>query len=100
MWATKRRVVYAGVIVHQSVRNLGVIFDSFFKFDKQISYILKNIFFQLRLLAKVMPYFITSRPVCDSLFSDVEQCINLNVFFFQCKALWSRLVVLKRFEYI
>ncbi len=63
-------------------RNLGMIFDSAFKFEKQISSVVKASFFQLRLLAKVKPYlpckefesvihvFITSRlDYCNSVIS-------------------------------
>ncbi len=66
--------------VQPFTRNSGVIFDSAFKFEKQISSVVKASFFQLRLLAKVKPYlphkefesvihaFITSRlDYCNSL---------------------------------
>ena len=71
-----------------SVRNLGVIFDNGFKFNKQISSVVKTSFFQLRLLAKVKPYlppkdfervihlFIMSRlDYCNSLYFGVDQCL-------------------------
>lgn len=67
-------------------RNLGVIFDSAFKFDKQISSVVKTSFFHLRLLAKVKQYmlpkdfervihaFITSRlDYCNSLYAGLDQ---------------------------
>ena len=71
-----------------SVRNLGVIFDNCFKFDKQISSVVKTSFFQLRLLGKVKAYlpskefeqlihlFITSRlDYCNSLYIGVDKCL-------------------------
>lgn len=36
---------------------LGVIFDSCFKFDQQITQVVKTCFFQSRLLRKVKAYF-------------------------------------------
>ncbi len=67
-------------------RNLGVIFDSAFKFEKQISSVVKASLFQLRLLAKVKPYlpqkefesvihaFITFRlDYCNSLYVCLDQ---------------------------
>lgn len=50
-------------------KNLGVIFRHF-KFDKQISTVVKTSFFQLRLLAKIKPYrslFDQERVVTSSL---------------------------------
>lgn len=65
-------------------RNLGVIVDSAFKLDKQVSAVVKSSFFQLRLIAKVKPYlrqadlekvihvFITSRlDYCNSLYTGI-----------------------------
>ena len=43
--------------IQSNVRNLGVIFDNHFNFDKQISAVVKASFFQLRLLAKTKAYF-------------------------------------------
>lgn len=40
---------------HSFVRNLGVILDTAFKLDKQISSIVKTCFFYLRTRAKVKP---------------------------------------------
>ncbi len=39
-----------------SAKNLGVIFDSCFKFEQQINLVAKISFFQLRLLRKVKAY--------------------------------------------
>ncbi len=41
-----------------TVRNLRVTFDSSLKFAKQIDSVVKASFFQLRLLAKVKPFWI------------------------------------------
>ena len=73
---------------HLCVNNLGVMFDSSLKFDKQISSVIKTSFFQLRLLAKVKPYlspsdlervihsFITSRlDYCNSLYVGIGQTL-------------------------
>lgn len=75
-----------GSQIRPFTRNLGVIFDSAFKLDKQISSVVKTSFFQLRLLAKVKPYllrkdfervihaFITSRlDYCNSLYVGLDQ---------------------------
>ncbi len=72
--------------VRPFTRNLGVIFDSAFKFEKQISSVVKASFLQLRLLAKVKPYlprkefesvihaFITSRlDYCNLLYVGLDQ---------------------------
>ncbi len=77
---------HLGLYVRPFTRNLGVIFDSTFKFEKQISSVVKASFFQLRLLAKVKPYlprkefesvihaFITSRlDYCNSLYVGLDQ---------------------------
>ena len=68
------------------IKSLGVIFDSDFKFDRQIGYVVKSAFFQLRLLASVKPYlsptdlekvihaFISSRlDYCNSLYVGLDQ---------------------------
>ncbi len=68
------------------VKNLGVYFDSALKFDKQISTVVKTIFFHLRVLAKVKPFlsfkdfekvihaFISSRlNYCNSLYMGINQ---------------------------
>ncbi len=69
-------------------KNLGVVFDSTFKFEIQISSVVKASFFQLRLLAKVKPYllckefnivhtFIMSRlDYCNSLYVGLDQSSN------------------------
>uniref|UniRef100_A0A3B3CT04 Reverse transcriptase domain-containing protein n=1 Tax=Oryzias melastigma TaxID=30732 RepID=A0A3B3CT04_ORYME len=69
-----------------TVRNLGVIFDSCFKFDKQIDNVVKMSFYHLRLLAKAklslsrrdletaIHAMITSRiDYCNSLYFGVTQ---------------------------
>ena len=71
---------------HSSAKSLGVLFDSSFKFDKQISSVVKSSFFQLRVLPKVKGYlstkdferiihaFITSRlDYCNSLYVGLDQ---------------------------
>uniref|UniRef100_A0A3B3SDN5 Reverse transcriptase domain-containing protein n=1 Tax=Paramormyrops kingsleyae TaxID=1676925 RepID=A0A3B3SDN5_9TELE len=79
-----------GWYVRPFIRNLGVIFDSDLKFEKQISSVVKASFFQLRLLAKVKPYlpskafesaihaFITTRlDYCNSLYVGLDvSCIQ------------------------
>lgn len=68
------------------MKNLGVMFDSAFKLDKQISSVVKTSFFQLRLLSKVMVYlpphdfervihaFISSHiDYCNSLYVGLDQ---------------------------
>lgn len=72
--------------VKPSVTNLGLIFDSALKFDKQISAVVKSSFFQLRLLSKaksfltfaeferVIHLFISSRlDYCNSLYIGMSQ---------------------------
>ena len=72
--------------IRSSAKNLGVIMDSAFKFQKQISSVVKTSFFQLRLLAKVKPYippkqleiaihsFISTRlDYCNSLYTGIDQ---------------------------
>lgn len=39
-----------------AVKNLGVIFNNNFKFDKQIDSVVRASFYQLRLLTKVKPF--------------------------------------------
>ncbi len=69
-----------------SAKSLGVILDSSFKFDIQISSVVKTSFFQLRLLARIKPYltskdfeciihaFITTRlDYCNSLYVGLGQ---------------------------
>lgn len=69
-----------------SVKNLGVIIDSSFKLEKQISSVVKTSFFQLRLLGKVKLYLpqsqlekvvhalITNRlDYCNSLYYGLDQ---------------------------
>ncbi len=49
------------------VKNLGLLLDPDFKFDKQINSVVKSCFFKLRLIAKMKPllssyfYFFTPR---------------------------------------
>ncbi len=42
--------------VSSCVKNLGVIFDSGLKFNKQINSVVKSCFYHLRCLAKVKPF--------------------------------------------
>lgn len=71
---------------HPVVKNLGVFLDSSFRFEKQVSSVVRASFFQLRLLAKAKPYLplkgletaihalITSRlDYCNSLYVGLEQ---------------------------
>ncbi len=68
------------------VRNLGVLFDSSLKFDKQINSVVRSCFFHLRCLAKVKTLlsiqtfekvihaFVTSRlDYCNSLYYGINQ---------------------------
>lgn len=68
------------------VKSLGVLIDSTFKLDRQISSVVKSSFFQLRLLRKVKPYLphsqlekvvhalITNRlDYCNSLYYGLDQ---------------------------
>lgn len=68
------------------MKSLGVYFDCLFKFDKQISSVVRSSFFQLRLIAKVKSYlphknleqvihaFITSRlDYCNSLYFGLDK---------------------------
>ena len=68
------------------VKNLGVTFDNHFKFDKQISSVVKASFFQLRLIARIKAYippsdlekvihaFIFSRlDYCNALYMGIDQ---------------------------
>uniref|UniRef100_A0A669DDM8 Reverse transcriptase domain-containing protein n=1 Tax=Oreochromis niloticus TaxID=8128 RepID=A0A669DDM8_ORENI len=73
-----------------SIKSLGVTFDSAFKFDKQISSVVKGSFYHLRILAKVKSYlcrndlervvhaFITSRlDYCNSLCAGLDRsCLH------------------------
>ena len=67
--------------IRSSVKNLGVIFDDRLKFDRQVSSVVKNSFYHLRILSKVKGYlprrdletvihaFINARlDYCNSLF--------------------------------
>lgn len=68
-----------------TVRNLGVLFDSSFKLDKQVSAVVRSSFYQLRLISRArhyIPYndleklihaFVTSRlDYCNSLYSGLH----------------------------
>ena len=72
--------------IRSSVKNLGVTFDSSFKFHKQIGSVIKSSFFQLRLISKVKPFlppkqleilihaFISSRlDYCNALYVGLDQ---------------------------
>ncbi len=69
-----------------AVRNLGVIFDSAFKFEQQVSAVIKRSFFHLRTLAKIKAYlpqagleqaihaFVTSHlDYCNALYTGIEK---------------------------
>ncbi len=70
------------------VKNLGVKFDSYLKFDKQINTMVKSCFFHLRSIAKVKPFlsssdferiihaFISVRlDYCNSLYVGISQVL-------------------------
>ena len=72
--------------IKPSVRNLGVIFDSTFKFEQQVSGVVKRSFYHLRTLAKLKTYlprsdleraihaFITSQlDYCNALYTGMDQ---------------------------
>ena len=64
------------------IKSLGVTFDSDFKFDRQIGYVVKSAFFQLRLLARVKPYLSPSdlEKVIHALISTrLDYCNSLYV---------------------
>ena len=74
--------------IRSHVTNLGVTFDNSFKFNKQISSVIKSSFFQLRLIAKVKVHlptkqlemlihaFISSRlDYCNALYSGIDQSL-------------------------
>ena len=74
------------VFVKPHAKNLGVLFDSAFKLDKQINAIVKSSFFHLRSIAKIKPFLsahdleivihalISSRlDYCNSLYSGISQ---------------------------
>ncbi len=82
-------MIWVSLLHTQCARNLGILFDSSLKFDKQISAVVKSCFYQLRLLSKVKPFlsrknlgtaihaFITSRfDYCNSLYSSIS-CLQL-----------------------
>uniref|UniRef100_A0AAX7SWL5 Reverse transcriptase domain-containing protein n=1 Tax=Astatotilapia calliptera TaxID=8154 RepID=A0AAX7SWL5_ASTCA len=71
-----------------TVRNLGVLFDSSFKLDKQVSAVVRSSFYQLRLISKArhyIPYkdleklihaFVTSRlDYCNSLYCGLHSSL-------------------------
>ena len=72
--------------IKPSVRNLGVIFDSAFKFEQQVSAVVRKSFIHLRTLAKIKAYlpqsdlervihaFITSQlDYCNALYTGIDQ---------------------------
>ena len=72
--------------IRPSAKNLGVIFDSAFKFERQVSAVVRNSFFHLRTLAKTKCYlspsdlgrvihaFITTRlDYCNGLYMGIDQ---------------------------
>lgn len=67
---------------HLFARNLGVIVDCAFKFDRQISAVVKTSFFQLRLLAKIKAYLPFTRFWASNSYfvtSCLDYCISLYV---------------------
>ncbi len=71
---------------HSYVKNVGVIFDSDLKFDKQINSVVRASFFQLKRLRKLKPFltfkdleviihaFISSRlDYCNALYAGISQ---------------------------
>ena len=72
--------------IKTSVRNLGVFLDSAFKFNQQVSHVVKKSFYHLRTLAKIKAYlpqagmeqaihaFISSQlDYCNSLYAGIDQ---------------------------
>ena len=64
--------------IRPSVRNLGVIFDSAFKFQQQVSAVVRKSFFHLRTLAKVKAYLpqrdLESHPRLHNITTGLLQC--------------------------
>ena len=63
-------------------RNLGVVLDSSFKLNKQISSVVQASFFQLRLLAKVKPYLLTKdleKVIHALITSRIDYCNSIYV---------------------
>lgn len=92
--------------VKSHAKNLGVIFDSNFTFEKQISSVVQRSFFKLRLLSKVRSFlsfknferaihaFITSQlDYCNSLYAGVSQTCLARLQLVQNAA--ARLLTLK-----
>ena len=63
-------------LVKPQVRNLGVIFDSELKFNKQINSVVKSCFFQLRMISKLKPLLSSSdhNRVIQVIFSRLDYC--------------------------
>uniref|UniRef100_A0A3P8U7G5 Reverse transcriptase domain-containing protein n=1 Tax=Amphiprion percula TaxID=161767 RepID=A0A3P8U7G5_AMPPE len=61
--------------VSNTVKNLGVIFDSELRFDRQIVSIVKASFFQLRLLTKVKP-FLSKCDLEKAIHTFISSCID------------------------
>ena len=74
------------VNIRPTVKNLGVIFDGAFKFESQVSAVVRNSFYHLRTIAKTKAYlshsdlervihaFITSRlDYCNALYTGIDQ---------------------------
>ena len=74
--------------IRSSVKNLGVIFDDRLKFDRQVSLVVKNSFYHLRILSKVIGYlprrdletvihaFINTRlDYCNSLYFGLDHSL-------------------------
>ena len=73
-------------LANPQVKNLGIVFDSAFKFDKQVNPVVKASFYQLctiakiksflspKILEKVIHTFISSRlDYCNSLYTGISQ---------------------------
>lgn len=69
-------------LVKPCAKDLGVFLDSSFKLDKQVNFVVKSCFFQLRTIAKIKPI------LC---FKDLERVINSLIFsrLDYCNSLYS-----------
>lgn len=54
---SSNQVMGMATYVKSSVKNVGVVFESALKFDKQVNAVVKSIIFHLRPLAKVKSLF-------------------------------------------
>ncbi len=55
------------VYCHDQIRNLGVVFDTDLKFDKQVNAVVKSCFFQIRSLARLKPILLMNAFILSHL---------------------------------